>query len=157
MTKAGPETVLLLNAATFTVVPLSTDAFRVAHGRQSKLLPEYLGAYVLYPTGTLRVITGITFGALVGGRWGSRAFSLLNGFWRHVEVRMTDYTDRPLERVKSVVADCQKHAGAKLELFMEDTQLAALDRDWLALVDSLSEVYAKLELPAPRDALDVMC
>ncbi|WP_316185936.1 MULTISPECIES: hypothetical protein [unclassified Bradyrhizobium] len=153
--KSGtPQTVLLFDQRAGSVLPYSSDAFRVSSGAKKRVLRHCAGTIVVFRNGTVARIESIQFIALWGASIWRRIFSLINGGTRRISVRMSTVSNLGFEDVRQLAAEYVGKNPKLIEHYFDKAPEIALSE--VVLSSSYAELFDALGVPAPSDCLDAL-
>ncbi|WP_315783590.1 MULTISPECIES: hypothetical protein [unclassified Bradyrhizobium] len=152
---SGPRTLLFFDERRETILPYSSDAFKVSTGPRERVLERYLGVIVLDRDGTIWRIDEIRFEHLWGeSRW-RRIFSFVNGGTRKISVTLRQAPEIRFNEMRQRAVDYITKRPELIEQYFDKTDPGQTVSQ-AARSSTASELFDALGAPAPLDCLDAL-
>ncbi len=153
MTSENHETVLMIDQRQGQVIPLSTYAFAHASGSIEEVRAKNIGNLVVYKNGAVSRILNIEKSAPPRSGLISRLYEKLTQAIPIVTT-LSEPTIVPFSEMKDLVRDLVHRDSLSPDPYLQPS--ADFD-DRLGACDNWEAAFLILNVPAPENALDLMC
>ncbi|MEF2252977.1 hypothetical protein [Ralstonia solanacearum] len=150
------QTVLVLNERARTVLPYSTNAFKVSTGSKSRVLYHHLGELVVYRDGSVFRLEAVHFYGYFGERIWQRVFSFANGGIRQISVKFGRVGDFNCDEIKRRILDFIQLNPALIDQYFKEGVDFESTIGRVKSAMNCMELFDALEVPAPQDSLDLL-
>jgi hypothetical protein len=151
---SSAQAVLLINERDGTVLPYSTDAFRVSTGPTIRVIERYVGSLVVYRDGSVSRLEAIQFLGLWGANIWQRILSFANGGTRRISVTLSPKSVSSFEDVRNLIAECVRQHPEVIELYFEQSAVAETVADLVGRTTTCEQLFEVLGTPTPENSLD---
>jgi hypothetical protein len=146
----------MLDERLHEIIPLSTHAFKHAQGNIATVRSKNVGNLILFRDGTLRRIHDVSVLGPDGDGFISQALSYVTRSWRIVTA-LSEPIATPFEdlraRIANLVQRDTQRPSPYLDRIPPHTEVALL----VDQCESACELFDRLGIPSPEDALDILC
>ncbi|ALF91032.1 hypothetical protein RSUY_47300 (plasmid) [Ralstonia solanacearum] len=148
------QTVLVLNDRARTVLPYSTEAFKMSTGSRSRVLDRHLDALVVYRDGSAFRLDAIQFEGLWGNRLWQRGFSVANGCVRQISVTLRRLESFAYETIQRQILEYVQFNPTLIDLYFKEGADPSSVAEHVRGAMDCRALFDVLKVPAPQDALD---
>nr|CBJ54600.1 conserved protein of unknown function [Ralstonia solanacearum CFBP2957] len=148
------QTVLVLNDRARTMLPYSTEAFKVSTGSRSRVLDRHLDALVIYRDGSAFRLEDIQFEGLWGDRLWQRGFSFANGCVRRISVTLRRLENFAYEKIQRQILEYVQLNPTLIDLYFKEGADSSSIAEHVRGAMNCRALFDVLEVPAPQHALD---